>query len=115
MNFTLELYSDEGRIALGNMRHVGSRDIIVTKEGHIGVSLHRDRRVVPKGAILVCLFGTEVPFILVPIPGTPLHEMINVAYVPGYGDKILDNCYPRGGPAPWINFAAEGGKEYAIV
>jgi len=91
--------------------------MFVTEEGHLGVSWHHDCRVVPKGAILVCLFGTEVPFILAPIPGTQSHEIINVAYVPGYGPQILalDLEPSSSKPGTWINFAAEGGREYAIV
>ena len=96
-------------------RHFGGRDIFVTEEGHLGVSWHHDCRLVPDGAILVCLFGTEVPFILAPIPGTQSYEMINVAYVPGYGDEILDFPYADSESATWIDFAAEGGRQYAIV
>jgi hypothetical protein len=89
--------------------------IFVTEEGYLGVSLHHNCRLVPKGAILVRLFGTEVPFILSPIPGTQLHEMINVAYVPGYGDELFDLKFPDSESATWIDFATEGGREYAIV
>jgi hypothetical protein len=38
--------------------------------------------------LLVYLFVIEVPFVLRPVPGTPNHEMINVAHVPGNGDSI---------------------------
>ena len=117
LNFTLNIYCDEfeNAISAENLGHFGGRDIIVTEEGHIGVSFHRDCRLVHKGAILVCLFGIEVPFILAPIPGTELHEMINIAYVPGYGDRMLDRYDPSSHRATWIDFATEGGKEYAIV
>jgi len=116
-NFTLNVYGDEGVVHYENLGHFGARDIFVTEEGHLGVSWHHDCGLVPKGAILVCLFGTEVPFILAPIPGTQSHEIINVAYVPGYGPQILelDLELSSSKPGTWINFAAEGGREYAIV
>jgi hypothetical protein len=96
-------------------RLYGGRDLFVTAEGHLGISLHAKRNRIPIGAVLVCLFGIEVPFILAPVPGTQSHEMINVAYVPGYGDQILDNPYEHSLKKTWIDFAAEGGQKYAIV
>jgi len=118
-NFTLNVYRyrDDGVFNYENLGHFGSRDIFVTEEGHLGISWHHDCKSVPKGAILVCLFGTEVPFILAPIPGTQSHEIINVAYAPGYGPRILEIHLElsTSKPGTWINFAAEGGREYAIV
>jgi hypothetical protein len=96
-------------------RAEGGRDLFVTTEGHLGISLHENCKHIPIGAVLVCLFGIEVPFILAPVPGTQSHEMINVAYVPGYGDQILDYPYEHSLEKTWIDFAAEGGQEYAIV
>ena len=116
LNFTLNL-SGTPSYSWDDDRYIGGRDIFVTEEGHLGVSWHHNCGLVPKGAILVCLFGTEVPFILAPIPGTQSHEIINVAYVPGYGPRILE-CnleVSASKPGTWINFAAEGGREYAIV
>ena len=91
------------------------RDVFVTEEGHLGVTWHPSNDSISKGAILVCLFGTEVPFVLSPVPGTQSYKMINVAYVPGCGDKILENPYEHSKRKAWIDFAAEGGREYAIV
>ena len=91
------------------------RDLLFTREGHLGISWHSNRGLIPVGAILVYLFGAEVPFILAPVPGTQSYEMINVAYVPGYGNRILEDPYQHSLRATWIDFAAEGGQEYAIV
>jgi hypothetical protein len=96
-------------------RIYGGRDLFVTTEGHLGISLHENCNRIPIGAVLVCLFGIEVPFILAPVPETQSHEMINVAYVPGYGDQILDEPYEHSLKKTWIDFAAEGGQKYAIV
>jgi hypothetical protein len=105
---------DRFRLDILRRADVG-RDLFVTTEGHLGISLHENCKHIPIGAVLVCLFGIEVPFILAPVPGTQSHEMINVAYVPGYGDQILDNPYKHSLKKTWIDFAAEGGQEYAIV
>jgi hypothetical protein len=63
--------------------------------------------------LLVYLFVIEVLFVLRPVPGTPNHEMINVAHVPGYGDSILG--HERAEDWGWVGFKAAGCEEYAIV
>jgi hypothetical protein len=94
----------------------GHRVLLVTEEGHLGISFHSFAYSnVPVDSILVCLFCTAVPFIIAPVERTQSYEMINVAYVPGYGDRILEDPYLHSSKATWIDFAAEGGKEYAIV
>jgi hypothetical protein len=64
--------------------------LLLTEEGHFGGSWHVDSVENQASDSLVCLFGTEVPFILAPVVGTQTYKMINVAYVPGYGDQ-MDN------------------------
>jgi len=91
-------------------------DIFITEEGHVGSSWHASfGGHVNVGAILVYLFGTEVPFILVAAPETQSHELTNVAYIPGCGDSILNDMCMHMEHDPWIDFAAEGCKEYAIL
>jgi hypothetical protein len=93
----------------------GRNNLLLTEERRLGNSLHPTHDLVPVGAILVFLFGTEIPFILVPIPGTQSYQMVNIAYVPRCGDQILDSASLHSEKGIWIDFAAEGGKEYAIV
>jgi hypothetical protein len=94
----------------------GHRVLLVTEEGHLGISFHTDpASYIPVDSILVCLFVTAVPFILAPVAGAQSYEMINVAYVLGYGDQILDAPYLYSSHDTWIDFAAEGGREYAII
>lgn len=90
-------------------------DLFVTEKGYLGISWHLECKHIHVGAVLVCLFGTEVPFILAPLPEIESYEMVNVAYVLDYGDLILKREDKQSKRKAWTNFAAEGGKEYAIV
>jgi hypothetical protein len=96
---------------------LGHCNLLLAEEGHFGRSWHEKSVELQAGDSLVCLFGTVVPLILgtVSVTGTDSYEMIDVAYVPGYGDRILDNPYLNSSKATWIDFAVEGGREYAIV
>ncbi|KAH6864728.1 heterokaryon incompatibility protein-domain-containing protein [Alternaria rosae] len=94
---------------------IQEHDLFVTEEGHFGFSWHLDCKRIHVGAVLVCLFGTQVPFILAPLPEIESYEMVNVAYVLDYGDLILKREDKQSKRKAWTNFAAEGGKEYAIV
>jgi len=91
------------------------RTLLVTEEGHVGVSFHPDLIGIRAKDILVALFGLDVPFILRPVSGTPNYKMINVAYVPGQGDYILEgkSCSDR--YHEWWKYPLVDVREYIIV
>jgi hypothetical protein len=78
-------------------------------------SWHEHYHSLPVGTILVFLFGPEVPFVLATTLGIQSYKRINVAYVPGCGDEILDNLCAHSLEKTWISFAAKAGKEYVVV
>ncbi|KAH4001818.1 hypothetical protein HBH92_217120 [Parastagonospora nodorum] len=99
-----------------NGNDLKQRTLLVTEEGHVGVSYHYDPVGIQANDILVCILGIQVPFVLRPVPDTLTYTIINVAYVPGCGDDILCASKDLGEELGWSDFSyEEGSKEYAIV
>lgn len=96
-----------------------NRIIFTTEEGHVGALYHPDPLVgVQSGDVVVGLFGTNVPFVLRPVPKMDGEEqtytMVNLAYVAGHkcGHEFVANPEPG---AKWEDSEQYGLREYTIA
>ncbi|KAI0385123.1 HET-domain-containing protein [Hypomontagnella monticulosa] len=78
--------------------HAGHQSFFTTKSGFVGTCVPNSR----KGDIIAILFGSPVPFVLRPAPGTirvageekPTHYLIGVSYVSGImAGEMVDELY----------------------
>jgi hypothetical protein len=88
--------------------------LLVTEEGSIGFARHSNTRGIQVGDKLVSLFGNPFPFILRPTQGAAAYQMINLAYIHDCNNAWEPLFWAKRDDM-WIDFAAEGCPEYAIV
>jgi hypothetical protein len=104
----------------GSFVHLKVR-VFVTEKKHVGITWLNNIFETEAGDLLVALFESQMAFILRPVQGHPTYRMVNLAYLPGRGDAICERYRgARRGRSDdnqyhWVDYAAEGCPEYAIV
>lgn len=98
--------------------------VFTTEEGDVGATWLGNTFEIRADDIIVALFERQMPFVLRPVPGDSTYRMVNLAYIPGLSDPYiqfhsdvtwgnLDKV--KQVPNDWIDDAANGCSEYAIV
>lgn len=112
------------RFSFDGSRPINKFAVFITDRGDVGATWLNNTVKIQADDILVCLFERQMPFILRPVPEDSTYRMVNLAYVSGLSGAYIrfhsDITWGRLNevqqvPNDWIQDAAEGCLEYAIV